>query len=74
MLSEGTSPGGATLDDVLATIEVVREQLGSGQLPRFTGNDYTTDLSKGNVWAAVIARDGCRSRGGCVDRSLGAQT
>ena len=53
LLSEGKVPEEATLDDVLGAIETVREELGKGQLRRFSGNDYTTELSKGNVWASM---------------------
>jgi len=53
LLSEGVKPEDATIDDVKAAIDVVRKQLDAGQLRRFTGNDYTTDLAKGNVWASM---------------------
>jgi spermidine/putrescine transport system substrate-binding protein len=53
MLGEGTPTEKATLDDVMGSIDTVREQLDAGQLRRFTGNDYTTELSKGNVWASM---------------------
>jgi spermidine/putrescine transport system substrate-binding protein len=51
MLMEGKSPEDATIDDILAAIERVDEANRSGQIRRFTGNDYTTDLTKGNLWA-----------------------
>ena len=43
----------ATIDDVLAAIEKIDKANDAGQIRRFTGNDYTTDLTKGNVWVAV---------------------
>jgi spermidine/putrescine transport system substrate-binding protein len=46
---QGKDPTQATLDDILAAIEYVGEQTKKGQIRRFTGNDYTTDLAKGNV-------------------------
>ena len=30
-----------------------RRPTDTGQFRRFTGNDYTTDLTKGNVWVAL---------------------
>lgn len=43
----------ATLDDVLAAIEEIDRQNQSGQIRRFTGNDYTSDLTNGNLAIAV---------------------
>lgn len=52
LLAEGKDPAKATKDDVLAVIERLDKAARSGQLRRFTGSDYTTDLAKGNVWIA----------------------
>jgi spermidine/putrescine transport system substrate-binding protein len=49
MLMDGKKPEEATIDDILAAVEKVEEQNNNGQIRRFTGNDYTTDLTKGNV-------------------------
>ena len=49
MLMDGKKPSEATIDDILAAVEKVEEQNRNGQIRRFTGNDYTTDLTKGNV-------------------------
>jgi len=50
LLRDGIKPEDATLDDVLKAIEELDEANRSGQIRRFTGNDYTTDLTKGNLW------------------------
>jgi spermidine/putrescine transport system substrate-binding protein len=53
LLSLGIKTEDATIDDVLKAIDKIDEENRKGQIRRFTGNDYTTDLAKGNVWAAV---------------------
>jgi spermidine/putrescine transport system substrate-binding protein len=53
LLRKGKKPQDATIDDVLAAIEEVDAENRKGQIRRFTGNDYTGDLTKGNVWLAV---------------------
>ena len=53
ILGSGKKTEDATLDDVLAAIEKLDQENKKGQIRRFTGNDYTTDLAKGNVWVAV---------------------
>lgn len=53
VLLSGKKTEDATLDDVLAGIEKIDQENKKGQIRRFTGNDYTTDLAKGNVWASV---------------------
>jgi spermidine/putrescine transport system substrate-binding protein len=53
MLMTGVNPEEATLDDVMAAIDRIDEVNGAGQVRRFTGNDYTTDLTKGNVVIAM---------------------
>jgi spermidine/putrescine transport system substrate-binding protein len=50
MLKNGVTPETAKIDDVLAAIEELDKINRSGQIRRFTGNDYTTDLTKGNLW------------------------
>ena len=49
MLMNGKKPSEATIDDIVAAVETVDEENRKGQIRRFTGNDYTTDLTKGNV-------------------------
>ena len=53
MLMDGVKPEEATIDDVMAAIDKVDEANTAGQVRRFTGNDYTTDLTKGNVVIAM---------------------
>jgi spermidine/putrescine transport system substrate-binding protein len=50
LLKNGKKPEDANIDDVLAAIEELDKANRSGQIRRFTGNDYTTDLTKGNLW------------------------
>ena len=53
MLMQGVKPADATPDDVMRAIERIDRESRSGQVRRFTGNDYTTDLVKGNVAIAM---------------------
>jgi spermidine/putrescine transport system substrate-binding protein len=53
MLADGKKPEEATLDDVMAAIDKIDEANKAGHVRRFTGNDYTTDLTKGNVVIAM---------------------
>src|SRR3954465_11812742 len=53
VLLAGKKTEDAGIDDVLAGIEKINQENKKGQIRRFTGNDYTTDLAKGNVWVAV---------------------
>lgn len=49
MLSDGNSPAEATLEMVQQAADKVQEAKDSGQIRRFTGNDYGDDLVAGNV-------------------------
>ena len=49
----GVNTEDATLDDAMAGIEKVKAASDSGQIRRFTGNDYTNDLTSGNLAIAV---------------------
>jgi spermidine/putrescine transport system substrate-binding protein len=51
--SEGINPNDATKEDWLAAIDKLREARDSGQIRRFTGNEYTEDLTSGNIVAAI---------------------
>jgi spermidine/putrescine transport system substrate-binding protein len=53
LLGMGIDASQAKLDDILKAIEKIKQAKDAGQIRRFTGNDYTTDLAKGNVWASV---------------------
>ena len=54
LLGDGIDASKATLDEMLGAIEKIDKANQEGQFRRFTGNDYTTDLAKGNV--GVVAR------------------
>ena len=51
--SEGINVDEATKDDWLAAIDKLRQARDSGQIRKFTGNEYTEDLTSGNIVAAV---------------------
>jgi spermidine/putrescine transport system substrate-binding protein len=53
LLGMGTNASKAKVADILKAIEKIKQAKDAGQIRRFTGNDYTTDLAKGNVWLAV---------------------
>src|SRR5680860_143490 len=53
MLAEGVDPVEASNDDWLAAIDRIKSAADSGQIRRFTGNDYTEDLTAGNIVAAI---------------------
>jgi len=53
MLMQGVDPTHATPDQINAAIDKIEQAQKSGQIRRFTGNDYSTDLTKGNLWLAV---------------------
>jgi spermidine/putrescine transport system substrate-binding protein len=53
LLGDGVDASQATLDQLLGAIEKIDQANADGQFRRFTGNDYTTDLAKGNVWVSL---------------------
>jgi spermidine/putrescine transport system substrate-binding protein len=53
MLAEGIDPTVASNEDWLNAIDRIRKASESGQIRRFTGNDYTEDLTAGNIVAAI---------------------
>jgi spermidine/putrescine transport system substrate-binding protein len=53
MLMQGVDPTEATIDDVIAATEELDKHNRAGQIRKFTGNEYTTDLAKGNVVMAA---------------------
>jgi spermidine/putrescine transport system substrate-binding protein len=53
MLAEGIDPVEATNQDWLNAIDRIKAAADSGQIRRFTGNDYTEDLTAGNIVAAI---------------------
>jgi len=53
LLAEGTEPEKATLDQALAAVEKIEKASKDGQIRRFTGNDFTKDLLKGDSFAVL---------------------
>jgi spermidine/putrescine transport system substrate-binding protein len=53
LLGDGIDCSKASLDQILGAIEKIEKANQDGQFRRFTGNDYTTDLAKGNVDIAL---------------------
>jgi spermidine/putrescine transport system substrate-binding protein len=53
LLGDGIDCSTANIDQILAAIEKIDKANQDGQFRRFTGNDYTTDLAKGNIWIAL---------------------
>jgi spermidine/putrescine transport system substrate-binding protein len=53
MKGEGVDPEEASDEDWMKTIDKIDAAADSGQIRRFTGNDYTEDLTAGNIVAAI---------------------
>jgi spermidine/putrescine transport system substrate-binding protein len=53
LLSMGIDASKASIDQILTAIEKIDKFNKQGQFRRFTGNDYSTDLTKGNTWVAL---------------------
>ena len=53
LLGDGVDSSKATIDQLLCARDKIDEANRGGQFRRFTGNDYTTDLAKGNVWVSL---------------------
>ena len=53
MKADGIDPEEASKEDWLAAIDKIGEAADSGQIRRFTGNDYTEDLTSGNAVASI---------------------
>jgi spermidine/putrescine transport system substrate-binding protein len=53
MLQNGNDPGAVTDDTFNSAIDTVQAAVDSGQIRRFTGNDYTQQLTNGDLAAAV---------------------
>jgi spermidine/putrescine transport system substrate-binding protein len=53
MLMDGVDSTHATLDQIMKAIDKIAAAQKAGQIRRFTGNDYTTDLAKGNIDLAM---------------------
>jgi spermidine/putrescine transport system substrate-binding protein len=52
MLAQGASPADPTSESVQKAVDLVQEQKEKGQIRKFTGNDYTSDLAAGNIAVA----------------------
>jgi spermidine/putrescine transport system substrate-binding protein len=53
LVGAGKDNNEVTLDDVREQMERVDKANRDGQIRRFTGNDYTSDLAQGNLWVSV---------------------
>lgn len=53
MAADGIDPAEATVDDWMAAIDKIDENVQNGQIRRFTGNDFVQDMIKGDVVAAI---------------------
>jgi spermidine/putrescine transport system substrate-binding protein len=53
MKADGVDLNEATTEDWQAAIDKIREAVDSGQIRRFTGNDYTEDITSGNAVASL---------------------
>ncbi len=51
--ADGIDPAEATKEEWLTEIDKLQQAVDSGQLRRFTGNDYVQDLTNNNVVAAI---------------------
>ena len=53
MLQLGIDPTKCTVDDAQKACDYLQTYVNNGQIRRFTGNDYASDLAKGNVYACM---------------------
>ena len=53
MKAQGIDPDTATTQDWLDTIDKLKQEADSGQIRRFTGNDYAKDLVSGDAVAVI---------------------
>jgi len=53
MLAEGVDPAKASADQWIHAIDKLGDAASSGQIRKFTGNEYTEDLTAGNIVAAI---------------------
>jgi spermidine/putrescine transport system substrate-binding protein len=53
MRADGVDTDDATTEEYLAAIDKIGEAVDSGQIRRITGNEYTEDLTSGNVVASI---------------------
>ena len=53
MLAEGVDPEEASADEWLTAIDKIKSAADSGQIRKFTGNEYYEELNAGNIVAAI---------------------
>ncbi len=53
MKADGIDPNNATEQDWLDAIDKIKGAVDSGQIRRFTGNDYASDFTSGNLVAGI---------------------
>jgi spermidine/putrescine transport system substrate-binding protein len=53
LLGEGVKPADATKDQALQAIEKVQKASSDGQIRKFTGNEYTSDIARGDSVAIL---------------------
>ena len=53
LLGDGVDASKATIDQLLGAIEKIDKANKAGQFRKFTGNDYTEPLAKGDIWVAL---------------------
>ncbi|HEX5610137.1 MAG TPA: spermidine/putrescine ABC transporter substrate-binding protein [Solirubrobacterales bacterium] len=53
MQAEGVDPEEATNEEWMEAVDKIEGAVESGQIRRFTGNDYTEELTAGNIVAAI---------------------
>ena len=53
MQMQGADPQNFTTEDWEKAIDFLKKETDSGQIRRYTGNDYTEDLTSGNIVAAL---------------------
>jgi spermidine/putrescine transport system substrate-binding protein len=53
MRMQGKDPAGGNIDEILEAVEFLERQNNDGQIRKFTGNEYTQDLARGNVALAM---------------------
>src|SRR4051812_33850364 len=53
LLGDGIDASKANIDQLLGAIEKIDKANKKGQFRKFTGNDYTQPLAKGDIWVAL---------------------
>jgi spermidine/putrescine transport system substrate-binding protein len=54
LIGDGVDPAKADLDRHLQAVEKIAKAADAGQFRRFTGNDFATDLTNGNIVLALV--------------------